>query len=110
MRQGGEDRVAIGTGQWLGTHKFGCLPCVVASLSEAMGTPSDHGPVRHNRATGDDDDAVPDDVIVALFLAHVPLVDDADVPADPAVLVHDGPLDDTAVSHGEVGDALLAVR
>src|SRR5262249_54582285 len=68
-----------------------------------------HRVVRHNSLVWNDDDAVADGVVVALGFLDLTLVDDADVLADAAVLVKDGPLDDRTVTDAGAGQAGLTI-
>src|SRR5207244_4553116 len=51
---------------------------------------------------GDDNNAVADDVVLTFFVLDSPLVDDADVLADAAVLVENSPFDHRAVADTNV--------
>src|SRR5262245_10157148 len=68
-----------------------------------------HRPVRHHGTARDDHDAVADHVLLGVVLLGAAFVDDADLAADPAVLVEDGALNDGALTHAQVGDAGPAV-
>src|SRR5262245_5893244 len=84
-------------------------PCFPCSRGSGEGATSNHAPVGHDRAVGDDHAAVADDVVRAVVFLYSTAVDDVDVPADAAVLVHDGPLEHAIVADAQRGDAALAV-
>ena len=66
-------------------------------------------PSRRTLRAGDDDDAVADDVVVALLLGDPLAVDDADVVANANILVDDGALHDAVVAQSQIGHAAFAI-
>src|SRR5262249_32861940 len=69
----------------------------------------DDRPVGNHRAVGDDDDAVADDVVAALGLAQLSLVDDPHVSAYPTIFIQNGVFYAAAVADAQVGHAVPAV-
>ena len=76
-----------------------------ASGSEPSPGKLNDSPVEDDAVLGDDDDPLPDEVTVAVFLLDAGLVDDPDVAADPGVLVDDGVFDDCLRSDAHRRDA-----
>src|SRR5262249_20342131 len=71
--------------------------------------PVDNGARGDDGPFWDDQDAVADDVVLALAVLEVAGVDQAHAGADAAVLVQDGPLDHGAIAHAQVWHAPPAV-
>src|SRR5205814_1417394 len=72
-------------------------------------TGSNHRSVRHDGRLGDDHDAFTDHIVFPCVFLHALAVDDLDVPADAAILVHDRPLDHRAITYGKIRDASAPV-